>query len=77
MCILSANLNANVAQPLQNAFQQVANQANGFLWSTPAKDTYQNPSFTYFWNLSIWLVNAYLVVALAWVAMRGSYRQNV
>ena len=63
---------ANVVQPLQTAFNQVANQANSFLWSTPAKDTYQNPNFTYFWNLSIWLVNAYLVVALAWVAIRGS-----
>ena len=65
-------LNANVAQPLRNAFNSVANQTNDFLWSTPAKDTYKNPDFTYFQNLSIWLVNAYLAVLLAWVAIRGS-----
>lgn len=65
-------LNSNIAQPLEKSFNQVSNQANGFLWSTPAQDTYQNTDFKYFWDLSLWLVNAYLVVVIAWVALRGS-----
>ena len=64
-------MSATLVQPLKTAFTTVQKQVNGFLWSTPAADTYQNKHFAYFWNLSIWLVNAYLVIVVAWVALRG------
>jgi hypothetical protein len=64
-------MSATLVQPLKTAFITVQKQVNGFLWSTPPADTYQNTHFQYFWNLSIWLVNVYLVVVVAWVAFRG------
>jgi hypothetical protein len=62
---------STIVQSIRDATYNVTNQANGILWETKPEYTYNNKLFNHFYDLSIWLVNAFLVVAIAWAALRS------
>jgi hypothetical protein len=65
-------LKAIVLTPLKWAVSGIAGDANtnSIFWTTPPKITYANPDLGAFWNISLSIVNALLVLAVAWAGIR-------
>jgi hypothetical protein len=61
-----------VLTPLKWAVSGIAGDANtnSIFWTTPPHLTYANPDLGTFWNISLYIVNALLVLAVAWAGIR-------
>jgi hypothetical protein len=74
--LISAVLKGGVLTPLKFGVNNLAGNTNSFLWTTPPQLSYANPDLALFWNTSLYIVNALLVVVIAWAALRYTMGQS-